>query len=259
MRMQERGAFDGQCMASSYEEIRAKLEARDNRLLLTAGDFNPCLGKRFFILYACHRCRWAPIVQSAWYLVVTPGGLLHWHCALCGQRYRWGEGAPHRALVLCWQDEEGRKFVHMWRIGDVSHDTEGDIVVLRALVLHNNIANTTIREILAGLQRLSELAMRVCEEYGVGVHVKSNPLTDVSPNAIVEYDYRVSLPCRAGVWIRAVNVACVEVVDERLLREMLAIMLDRVVSTHGGVASVRIPDNFGAKSMRRLHNLVRQL
>ena len=156
-RLQGRGALADQSLVFpwSKEEILAKLEQRDKQLLLAAGDFNPCLGRRFFILYACAGCGWGPIVQSAWYLVLTPNGTLCWHCATCGKRYRWGEGAPHRALVLCWVEASGDRCCAVWRMGPVSEDTEADIVVLRALVLYNSIENTTVKAILEGLQRLN--------------------------------------------------------------------------------------------------------
>lgn len=183
---------------------------------------------------------------------------MHWHCAVCGERYRWKEGAPYRALVLCWQNVTGARFVQFWRVGDVSKDTEADIVILRALVLYNSIENTTVQAILEGLQHLNGLAMRVCDEYAVGAYLQTNLLHALSPSLILEYDHRISLPPHPGIWIRAVHIDGVDVVDERLLKEMLQIMVGAVAASYGGADNLRTPPNFGKSSMRRLRRLVDQ-
>ena len=149
--------------------------------------------------------------------------------------------------------------MQMWRMGEVSKDTEADIVVLRALVLYNAIHETTVQAILEGLRQLNGLAMSVCEEYNVGVYRRSIPLTGLAQNSIVEYDYRISLPCNPGVWIRVVNIGDTEAVDERVLKEMLVLMVGVVATSCGGVEKLCVPDDFGAKSKHRLRTLVKQL
>ena len=195
--LQAQGAFNNQSMVEK-EHILDRLHQRNKRLLLTAGDWNPCLGKRFFLLYVCATCRWGPIVQCAWYLVISPKATLRWHCANCGQRYRWRQGAPYRALVLCWEDAAGEKFVQMWRLGNVSKETDADIVILRALVLYNTIENTTVQAILEGLKRLNGLALDVCEEYNVGEYWRTKPLHDLGQCLILDYDHRISLRPNTG-------------------------------------------------------------
>ena len=147
----------------------------------------------------------------------------------------------------------------MWRLGKVSKETDADIVILRALVLYNTIENKTVHAILEGLKHLNGLALRVCEEYKVGKYLLTKPLHDLQQCSILDYDARISLPPVYGIFIRAVHIEGVDVVDEHLLNHMLRIMVTAVAESYGGVDNLHTPPDFGKKSIRRLTKLVAHL
>ena len=89
--------------------------------------------------------------------------------------------------------------------------------------------------------------------------MQSIPLTNLGQNSIVEYDHRISLPRNPGAWIRVVNIGGTEAVDERVLIELLALMVGGVAEKCGGVEKLCVPPDFGDRSKQRLRTLVNQL
>ena len=149
---------DAEAVVITDEMINDKIECLTSiqrNMIASAADWNPDLSLGAYQMYACKLCKKAPIQQSGWYMILSPGDRRSFACAFCGQKWTWGESGQDRVFALLGTDHGD---VHLWRFGDLSTATDMKLGAVRAMVLAAKLNEVTRETILERIQKLNDRA-----------------------------------------------------------------------------------------------------
>ncbi len=208
------------------------LSAIQRNMIASAADWNPDLSCGAYQMYACKLCKKAPIQQSGWYMIISPGDRRSLACAFCGQKWTWAESGGDRVFALLGHNIGD---VHLWRFGNLSTATDLMLGAVRAIVLAAKLNEVTRETILQRIQHLNDRAVLEFARHGFEKSAKSVKLDDkLSSYEIIQVDRRLSLPSNPGFMVKYVDYIDLPDIDETMLIMLLSVIVG-TMSEYGGV------------------------